>query len=334
MIYRNWRGTSSTRKRQTNRILTLRMKRIIFFAVIFLASCASTPTETIVAANGLRPYLTATPSLTPAPDSQIVYADTPLPSPTPFIYEVKQGDTMSEIAERFHISLDALRAANPNISPSTLSIGQKLNIPSAPQTLTEGTPTPAPFTIQQIACHPTLDQGMWCFILARNDFPEFMENIAAQVTLLNASGNVIASEPASLPLNILPPNQSLPLAVFFAPPIPADAAARVQTLTSVRLLSNDARYLPATINNTLVQVDWSGKIARVSGQVALPVESKAATLVWVAAVAYDESNRVVGVRRWESAAGLAGGGSLPFAFNVSSLAGSITRVEFAVEARP
>jgi len=51
-------------------------------------------------------------------------------------------------------------------------------------------------------------------------------------------------------------------------------------------------------------------------------------------VAYDESGNVIGVRRWESTAGLPAGGGLPFAFMVSSVAGKIARVEFAVEARP
>jgi hypothetical protein len=56
--------------------------------------------------------------------------------------------------------------------------------------------------------------------------------------------------------------------------------------------------------------------------------------VWVAAVTYDGAGRVTGVRRWESPAGINPGGSLPFTFSVSSMAGRIERVDFAVEARP
>ena len=97
---------------------------------------------------------------------------------------------------------------------------------------------------------------------------------------------------------------------------------------------DDDRYLPATLHNTLSQVDGSGRNAQVSGTVLLPDDAQPARLVWVAAVAYDEFGQVVGVRRWESDAGIAPGGSLEFAFEVSSLAGRIERVEFAVEARP
>ena len=123
------------------------------------------------------------------------------------------------------------------------------------------------------------------------------------------------------------------MAVFFAPPIPADAKPQVQVLTAIRLLPGDARYLPATIQNVLVQVDWNGHSAQVSGGIFLPAESKAAASVWVAATAYDELDRVVGVRRW-AGGGIQPGTSLPFTLTVSSLGGRVTRVEVAVEARP
>jgi hypothetical protein len=88
------------------------------------------------------------------------------------------------------------------------------------------------------------------------------------------------------------------------------------------------------LHNTLAQVDGSGRNAQVSGTVRLPEDAAPASLVWVAAVAYDRAGRVVGVRRWESSAGMTPGGSLQFSFEVSSLAGAIERVEFVVEARP
>jgi hypothetical protein len=216
-----------------------------------------------------------------------------------------------------------------------MSVGQVMDIPSNPANPSgEPTPTPAAFTIQQIACYPTADQGMWCFVLVHNDFPDFVENVSAQVTLLDGNNTVLASQTALLPLNILPPNTSLPLTVFFPPEIPSSVKPQVQVLTAIRLLPNDERYLPVSINNTLVQVNADGRNARVNGQVQLPVETEAASQIWVTGTAYDNMRRVVGVRRWESSAGLAPGGSLQFAFMVSSLGGRIERVEFAVEARP
>jgi hypothetical protein len=66
----------------------------------------------------------------------------------------------------------------------------------------------------------------------------------------------------------------------------------------------------------------------------MPSDAKDARQVWVAATAYDEAGRVVGVRRWEWNDGLAAGGNVPFEFSVFSLGGRIERVELAVEARP
>jgi len=265
----------------------------------------------------------------------LITPEAPLPSPTPFTYTVQRGDTISSIALKFGVSMDDLQAANPEISPNAMSVGQVLKIPSNPANPSgEPTPTPVPFTIQQIQCYPTADQGMWCFVLVHNEYPDFMENVSAQVTLVDANRAAIASQTALLPLNILPPNTSLPLAVFFPPEVPLSVKPQVQILTAIRLLPDDGRYLPVTIHNTLVQVDGDGRTALAKGTVLLPGGDKTAGQVWVAGTAYDEMGNVVGVRRWESNTGLSPGGNLPFELMVSSLGGKIARVEFAVEARP
>jgi LysM repeat protein len=45
-------------------------------------------------------------------------------------YLVQSGDTLSEIAARLGVSLDALTAANSSINPSALQVGQTLSIPA------------------------------------------------------------------------------------------------------------------------------------------------------------------------------------------------------------
>ncbi len=312
------------------------MQKIVLICVMFLASCGAQTADETPIVKDLQPYQTMTPSATaPQPQGLVASVETPLPSPTPFTYVVKSGDTLSQIAEKFNVALDALLEANPAVDPNGMSVGQTLNIPSSPRNQSgESTPTPVPFPVEQVACHPTSDRGLWCFVLIHNASSEFMENVTVQVTLVDANGQSVASQTALLPLNILPPNQSLPLSVFFPPEIPSGVRPRVQILTAIRLLPGDERYLPATIQNTLVQVDWAGLSAEVSGQVILPSSSKPARTIWVAAVAYDAGGAVIGVRRWESDAGLAVGESLPFSFMISSVAGRIEQVEFSVEARP
>ena len=242
---------------------------------------------------------------------------------------------MGQIAQNFNVSLSALTAANPNVDPNTISVGQTLKIPSQQNLSVASTPTAVQFPVKQIACYPTTDRGMWCFVLVSNNSSNPIEDVTAQITLLDADGTSIASQTATLPLDVVVPNSSLPLTIYFAPDVPLNAKPQVQILTAIQIQPNDPRYLPATLQNTSFKVDSSGLTAQVNGQVVLPASSsKPAKLIWVAATAYDESGRVIGVRRWESTSALSAGSSLPFSFMVSSIAGAISRVEFAVEARP
>jgi hypothetical protein len=152
-------------------------------------------------------------------------------------------------------------------------------------------------------------------------------------TLQDTRGQELASQTAFGLLDILPPGQSMPLAIHFAPPVKANVSVRVQLLTAIRLLPGDVRYLPAIAENTLVRVDASGRTAQVTGRVVLTEAGTAKTL-WVLATAYDRAGNVVGVRRWDSSSDLTSDASLSFDFSVFSVGPDIDRVEFLVEARP
>ncbi len=304
------------------------MRKNLLLSILLISACASPnaqPTDV-----SLRPYLTSTPIATTTPNI-LVIVETPLPTATPFIYVVQSGDTLSEIAEKFKISMDELRTANPDISPNSMSIGMTLIIPDPSAALAgASTPTPMPAPITQTVCHPSADNGLWCFALIRNDSAKPLENISAQIILLDEDNNVAASQTAFTPLDIIPPNSSLPVYVFF-PDTPPNLNVQAQLLSAIS--SSNSRYLPTTLNNTIAQIDWNGKAAQLSGQILLPAESQAATQVWVAAVAYDKDGRVVGVRRWEGGA-VEPGGSISFSFLVASLGGDIEAVDFVAQANP
>ncbi|MGD0612091.1 MAG: LysM domain-containing protein [Anaerolineales bacterium] len=279
-----------------------------------------------------QPYWTASPTLldTPLPALTVAY----LPSPTPLQYTVVQGDTLSGIALRYHVSLEGLIAANPGIQPSLLVIGTKLTIPSGPASAVEPTPTAVPLAFEQARCWAGPQGGQWCFALVHNLYAETLEDLSAQFSLLSPGGQAIASQVAFAPLDILPAGQSMPLSAYFPPPLSEQVVPRLQILTSIRLLPGDARYLPAVVENTLVSVDWSGRSAEVSGKVHLSAATGTAQTVWVLASAYDDAGELVGVRRWEAASPLSAGKDLEFNFQVSSVGPGITRVDFLVEARP
>lgn len=304
------------------------MQKTLFLCALLLSACVSSSEQTLD--GPLEPYLTGTSTQTSTPDV-IVILETPLPTSTPATYVIQSGDTLSELAERFKVSQDSLRAANPDLNPNSMSTGQTILIPDPSNPIAAAsTLTPVPAPVTQAVCHPTADSGLWCFALIQNNTADLFENVSAQITLLDSNDAVVASQTAYTPLDIIPSNASMPVYVFF-PDISTEVHPRVQVLSA--LPASTASHPAGIINNSLAQIDWDGRTAQLSGQVYLPSESQAATQVWVAAVAYDRYGNVVGLRRWEGD-GIQPGTSIPFNFVVSSLGGGIDSVEFFVEIRP
>lgn len=299
----------------------------MLLCALLLSACASSNEQTFDGA--LQSYLTATAVQTSTPNV-IVILETPVPSSTPATYVIQSGDTISQLAEKFKISQDALRAANPDLNPNSMTIGETILIPDPSAAFAAAsTPTPIPAPVTQAVCHPSADSGLWCFALVQNNTADILENVSAQITLLDSSGVMIASQIAFTPLDIIPANSSMPVYIFF-PNTPTDVTPQVQIMTALQ--ANASSYLPAIINNSLAQIKSNGKTAQLSGQVYLPPEAQAATQTWVAAVAYDKNGTVVGIRRWEGG-GIQPGASIDFNFAVSSLGGDIEAVEFFVQSK-
>ncbi|MBL8077418.1 MAG: LysM peptidoglycan-binding domain-containing protein [Anaerolineales bacterium] len=303
------------------------MRKKLLLCALLLSACISSNEQTFDGA--LQSYLTATAVQTSTPNV-ITILETPAPSSTPATYVIQSGDTISQLAEKFKISQDALRAANPDLNPNSMTIGETILIPDPSAALAAAsTPTPVPAPVTQAVCHPSADSGLWCFALVQNNTADILENVSAQITLLDSSGASVASQLAFTPLDIIPANSSMPVYIFF-PNTPTDVTPQVQIMTALQASAKS--YLPAIINNSLAQIKSNGKTAQLSGQVYLPPEAQAATQTWVAAVAYDENGTVVGIRRWEGG-GIQPGTSINFNFAVSSLGGDIEAVDFFVQSK-
>jgi len=96
-----------------------------------LPACVDTPTPTAT----LLPTQTLPPGVEP----------TATPTPQGVEYVVRPGDTVSSIAGRFRVTVNAIIRANPALqaNPNLLSIGQRLIIPINPTpALPSSTPTP------------------------------------------------------------------------------------------------------------------------------------------------------------------------------------------------
>lgn len=307
----------------------MRRSTVILPLLLALTACGGTPTADL---GPVSPYQTLTPPgvSTPLPARTEIL----IPTPTLFVHIIGQGDTLSGIADRYGVSLQALQDANPGVVATSLIVGDELIIPvGGVTTVSEPTPTPAIAPVTQSQCWPETTGGVWCFALVENEYAEPLENLSALFTLQNANGQDITSQTVYGLLDVLPPGASMPLAAHFPAPVDPSAEPRVQILTAIRLLPGDTRYLSAMTENTLVSVDSSGRTAQVTGRVVL-TGSGTATRLWVLATAFDAAGNVVGVRRWESSSALTADAPVTFDFLVSSLGPGIDRVDFLTEARP
>lgn len=298
------------------------MRKIILLA-LFISACAN-PNSQFTDVS-LQPYLTSTLAETSTPNVLFVET-TPIPTSTPQVYIIESGDTFSEIAEKFKISISDLRAANPDVNPNSLTIGDSILIPDPSAIFASAsTPTPLPVPITQTVCYADNSSGLHCFALIQNNTNQILENVSANINLLDENNNVIASQTAFTILDFISPNTSLPVYTYF-PNVNQKVNPQVQLLSALQ--GNSSNYIQATINNSVTEI--TGKYANVSGQIYL---STPANEVWIVAVAYDKNNIVVGIKRWESRQAIQVGVMTPFSFSVSTVGADIETLEFFIQAK-
>jgi hypothetical protein len=246
---------------------------------------------------------------------------------------------MTGIAIQYGISVDALLKANPSVNPRAMSVGIPLIIPvggRATPTVLAPTPTPIPLTMDPLACYPTPEGGLWCFLPIHNNQETAVENLTAWVRVAGVPAQKYLEGTAGSALNLLPPGASLPLTAYFPPPVPSpfQASAGLVSALPVGNPQDGGRYLPAHMDNQHILIDPSGLTARVSGEALLDAPDTTAATIWVVAVAYDAQNHMVGVRRWENQQPLAPGKRLSFDLTIFTLSGAIQRIDTLIEARP
>jgi len=76
------------------------------------------------------------------PDSLVIGDVLRIPPVSPtgageLTYTVRSGDTLYDLAPRFHTSVEKIAALNPQITPERLMVGQELRIPIAQLQLTQ-----------------------------------------------------------------------------------------------------------------------------------------------------------------------------------------------------
>lgn len=151
----------------------------------------------------------------PAPSFQA----TLYPTATPFLYQVQQGETFSQIARQFGVSITELQAANTGIEPRTLQIGDTLYIPD-PHFDTAGypiypTPTPINVPIAPPFCHPTSTDQILCLGVVTNQLNNPIEQVAIAVRLLRADGSLLADGETIVEQGAIMPGEYAPFRLLF-----------------------------------------------------------------------------------------------------------------------
>lgn len=310
-----------------------RLSLALIISVVIFSSCSKAMplvTPTIIPTGLLTPFISPTlKPITPTATLLVEIPETPAPTPTPYLYTVKNDDTMLGIAYQFGISLQELQAANPTVDPHYMGPGLQLVIPISgeiPQNLP--TATAYPVDVEQPLCYPAGDGGVWCVAEIHNNQNISLENLAMWIGLYNSQGENITSQVAYSPMNILAPGSIMPFMAYFSPPVPAEFIARGEVLSAIAVESEDTRYIDAQVELIEMVINPDHSQATVRGVVVLPEGTPVPSQVWVLAVAYDTEGNIIGERKWKS------GGDTQFELTVYSLGGLIEKVQFLTEVRP
>ncbi len=305
----------------------------------FLAGCTSSQPdskELVSITAELTPYSSPTATQTAEATTAILITPTVAPSatPTPMLYTIVQGDTMLAIAIRNGISLEQLQAANPDVNPRLLVVGNELviprgdNLPSNPATA-----TPIPIEINQTYCYSVPD-GIWCYLSIINDRSRALENISAQVLLYDGSGALLGGETAIGALNLLPPGEELPLVAFLPGQFPSEFSVATKILTVQPVPRNDERYLNAWVEVDQVIASENGLRNEITGRYGLPQKSPPGNNTWLVGIVYDALGNVIGLRKAEKSGLVEPGTNREFSLEIFSLGPEIDQVKVYIEMRP
>ncbi len=247
-----------------------------------------------------RPY--RWPTATPLPPTVTFPAATPAAAtPTPIVYTVREGDTFSDIALRYGVTIEALQKANPALNPAALPIGAQVIVPQAGQALgLLATPTPFPAPVEGPWCFSTTWQAT-CTARVRNPGDQPLVAVQVLFEVLDPTW-----EPAEVWRAVVqpwvlfvPPRGEVPLAVTLPRPLGPQAAVRALLLAALPASQAEAAVVPLPAQVTLDETTGPPWLARVHvsrGQ----GQAEDVTTVGALVAAYDPAGRVIALRYTEA----------------------------------
>ncbi len=288
-----------------------KLMRTLAAAAIWLAAgCQTIATPVLGTATPTRsgiftPYHTISPSPTATRPTTTPPTDTPIPTstPTPRTHVVKAGEDMSGIALRYRVPLADLKTANPTVNPRLMLVGTILIIPGTAPAVTSqasATATPHPVRLEAPACTGDAAGGMWCFVQVHNQSKTPVINVTVVFHLMDSAGKALSQQIATTPLDILPSETVLPVAAFFAPPVPAGYKVTVELGAALPASSVAEHYPQVKMDALQTHVEENGLSGVAKGAVSLAEDQVDPAQLSVLAVAFAADGSVAGMRRWDT----------------------------------
>jgi LysM repeat protein len=281
----------------------------------------------------LTPWHTATAnsSASVVTPEQSAATPTPAPTPTPTIHIVALGETISSIALRYGLDMNSLLAANPEINPYSLIVGNQVIIPVGNEQTQIGVSTePLALELSQPECSRTPEGGLWCFTILTNPLDEAAANLAVTYKVLNASSEETAKQTVPAVLNKLDPGDNVPAVVYFTGPLSKDFKVTANLASAFPASQSGKTFYSVDTGDPEVEI--AGRLAKISGEVFTAADPGKTVDVWVAALAFDIHGNLVGIRRSESRVTLEQGKGVNFNLYVYSTGSEINSVVIKAEA--
>jgi LysM repeat protein len=262
-----------------------------------------------------------------SPTPPLSTAEPLLPTATPFLHTIQAGETLYSIAIKYNISLDSLASANPGLDTRMLIVGSEVIIPFEEEEDLLATPTPYPISVGEPNCFPITDGGLWCYTLVENNQGIPLEDISLAFNLFDTSLELVMSQIAFPPLDILNSIQSLPVGTLIQDP-PADLTQITTTLLSA--YPSDQLEPGSQIEDYSVDFLQGNTVVEVNGFFEVTREGAQENQVWIVGVGYNEG-KPVAVRKWISDEVLELGTAYPFKILLYSLGPEIDQIQIFSE---
>ena len=294
----------------------------LLVASIILAGCGAgvfPATDTAGVSANVTPSLAPLPTVsrpatfTPAPATPGP-TSTPTATPTPIVYQVIGGDTLSAIAVKFGVSAESIQETNGILDPRRLQIGQSLIIPE-PEPGEEAppspTPTPMPMEIRGFNLFQSPRGDLWAWGEVFNPGSQPVSEVQVQVSLLDAGGLPLATESGLTQLDVILPGDAVAFVLLFPTAPPTYPQYQVTILSGVPL-PPEARYTwdltAADLQGEAIGSNMYQVTGRLVNNSTADVE-----MLRLLVTAYDDEGRVVSVRQPDlSGVVLAVGADAPF----------------------